>query len=186
MHFLSIFHSQQNTSRPDRQRWFGKKSLGVLTAFVLCLGGTFGAQAADEKSFPGAMCQTMNKDQVIFRNAQGRMYNASGVAQDWICPVVRDVTNNAAGILDATVVVEDRNAGVGQTFDVRCSLISRTANGVQIASQPQQTNGAPGVATLFYAGVASAVDGYYYFGCHVPATVGQNRSGIISYRVNEN
>jgi hypothetical protein len=156
MHFLSIFHSQQDTPQPDRQRWFGQKSLGVLTAFVLCLGGTFSAQAADEKSFPGAMCQTVNKDQVIFRNAQGRMYNSSGVAQDWICPVVRDVTNNAAGILDATVVVEDRNAGVA------------------------------GVATLFYAGVASDVDGYYYFGCHVPAAVGQNRSGIISYRVNEN
>lgn len=156
---------------------------GVLGLTLLT---SFQAQAADEKTYPGAMCQPVNKDQVIFRNAQGRMYNSSGVAQDWICPVVRDVPNNAAGILDANAVVEDRNAGVGQTFDVRCTLISRTADGVQIAAQPQQTNGAPGIATLSYAGVASAVDGYYYFGCRIPAAVGQNRSGIISYRVNEN
>lgn len=159
-----------------------------LAACALMLLASTGAQAApDNKFYPGAMCQSANKDQVIFRNEQGRMYNASALTQQtWICPVVRDVAPAAAnGILDASVVVEDRNPGAGSTFDVRCTLSSRTADGVQIAAQPQETDGAPGVATLNYAAVASAANGYYYFVCSIPAQVGLNRSGIISYRVRE-
>ncbi len=153
----------------------------ALAALVSAHAGA----APDGKSLPGAMCQPSNKDQVIFRNAQGRMYNSSSAQQTWICPVVRDV-NGVAGILDAMVVVEDRNAGVGSSFDVHCTLSSRSADGVQIASQAQETDGAPGVASLNYAGLASVDDGYYYFVCSIPAQVGVNRSGIVSYRVREN
>jgi hypothetical protein len=63
MQLLSIFPGYQNTSRPDSRRWFGKKSLGVLTAFVLCLGGTSGAGAQDAKTFPGALCQASGSSQ---------------------------------------------------------------------------------------------------------------------------
>ena len=161
-----------------------KTSLVVFAAALLV--SAYPAVAADAKFHPGAMCQTANKDQVIFRNEQGRMYNSTNATQQtWICPVVRDVSN-ATGIASATVVVEDRNPGVGSTFDVRCTLSSRTEEGVQIASQAQETEGAPGLATLNYVGVGSAANGYYYFVCSIPAMSGLNRSGIISYSVTEN
>jgi hypothetical protein len=158
----------------------------LFTTFTLTLLVSAYAWAApDAKFHPGAMCQTSNKDQVIFRNEQGRMYNSTAATQQtWICPVVRDVAN-ATGIASATVVVEDRNPGVGSTFDVRCTLNSRTADGVLIASQPQETDGAPGVATLNYVGVGSAANGYFHFVCSIPAQSGPNRSGIISYSVTE-
>ena len=107
-----------------------------FAAFALTLlVSAYAGAAPDAKFHPGAMCQTSNKDQVIFRNEQGRMYNSTAATQQtWICPVVRDVAN-ATGIASATVVVEDRNPGVGSTFDVRCTLNSRTADGVLIASQ---------------------------------------------------
>jgi hypothetical protein len=157
-----------------------------FTTFALTLlVSAYAGAAPDAKFHPGAMCQTSNKDQVIFRNEQGRMYNSTAATQQtWICPVVRDVAN-ATGIASATVVVEDRNPGVGSTFDVRCTLNSRTADGVLIASQAQETDGAPGVATLNYVGIGSAANGYFYFVCSIPAQSGQNRSGIISYSVNE-
>jgi hypothetical protein len=158
------------------------KTLWIAAALTALISAQ--AAAADEKFYPGAACQTSNKDQVVFRNEQGRMYNSSAATQQtWICPIVRDQAG-AAGILDAAVVVEDHNPGVGSTSDVRCTLISRTAEGLQIAAQPQETEGAPGVTTLNYVAVASVADGYYYFNCTIPKQAGL-RSGIISYRVRE-
>jgi hypothetical protein len=89
VHFLSIFRSHQHTSRPDSQRWFRKKSLGVLTAFVLSLGGTSGAEAQDAKTFPGSMCQASGSSQNLYYSSSV-VANRAASTQSAVCPIVRD------------------------------------------------------------------------------------------------
>jgi hypothetical protein len=118
------------------------------------------------------------------------MFNTGAAAQSWTCPIVRDVLA-AEEIENARIVVIDRNAAAGDP-NVSCTLHSRSSTGVSAGSLTRATAGDTGGAvTLEYgAGTPNAVNGpaggYYYFQCSIPGTFGGLRSGVVSYRADEN
>ena len=125
MHFLSIFRRHQLTSRPDSQRWFGKKSLGVLTAFVLCLGGTSGAEAQDAKTFPGSLCQASGSSQNLYYSSSV-LANRTASTQSAVCPIVRDNVTQPWQRL--AVRVRDRH----DTQNITCVAYSRDLEPIRI------------------------------------------------------
>jgi hypothetical protein len=139
----------------------------------------------DVKVYPGALCQPETNTQSIVRNTKGVMFNTGTDPQTWICPIVRD---RPGSIEDATIVVRDNNGD--PNADVSCTLFSRTPTGQLVASEAQGSVGTE-VAGLGY-GVgdpnidSNPGDGHYYFRCTIPGTSQGLRSGVVSYRVNEN
>ena len=160
------------------------KKLYLLVGLPL-IAFNVSVMAVNGKAYPGALCQPETNTQSILRNTKGVMFNAGTDPQTWICPIVRDRPGSIEG---ATIVVRDNNGD--PNADVSCTLFSRTPTGQLVASEAQGSTGT-GVVELEY-GVgdpnidSNPGDGHYYFRCTIPGTSQGPRSGVVSYRVNEN
>jgi hypothetical protein len=177
MQFLSIFHSQQNTSQPDRRRWFGKKSLGVLTAFVLCLGGTPGAEAVDQKTFPGAQCQASGSSQDLYYG-NSEIANRTAATQSAVCPIVRDNVTQPWQRL--AVRVRDRH----DTQNITCVAYSQDLDGSTVWSQNRSTVG-EGFQTLTFNVPVESDWGTYTLLCQLPPMQNNQPSYISTYLIQE-
>jgi hypothetical protein len=172
MHLPSIFHSYQDTARPDSQRWFGKKSLGVLTALVLCLGGTSGARAQDAKTFPGALCQASGSSQGLYYS-WSEIANRTASAKSAVCPIVRDNVTQPWQLL--AVRVRDRH----DTQNITCVAYSRDLDGTTVWSQSQSTVG-EGFQTLTFNVPTESDWGTYTLVCQLPPMQDVNQPSYIS------
>jgi hypothetical protein len=178
MHFLSIFHSQQRTSRPDSQRWFGKTGLGVLAAVVLCPGGTSGAEAQDAKTFPGSTCQASGSSQNLYYSSS-LLANRTASTQSAVCPIVRDNVTQPWQRL--AVRVRDRH----DTQNVTCMAYSRDLDGTTVWSQGQSAAG-EGFQTLTFNIPTESDWGTYTLVCQLPPMQDVNQpSYIATYLIQE-
>jgi hypothetical protein len=177
MHFLSIFHKQQNTFGSNRQRWFGKKSLGLLTAFALCLGGACSAGAQDGKTFPGALCQASGSSQSLYYS-NSAIANRTAATRSAVCPIVRDNVTQPWQRL--AVRVRDRH----DTQNITCVAYSKNLDGTTVWSQNRNTVG-EGFQTLTFNVPAESDWGAYTLLCQLPPMQNNLPSYISTYFIQE-
>jgi hypothetical protein len=108
-----------------------KRSLFALLASPILVAGT--AAVADDKTFPGAMCQpTAESDTALVRDeSTGGIFNEGESVEALFCPIVRDVI--AAGTFRFARIVVARTATEPLPkrpfVDVECSFMSNSAFG---------------------------------------------------------
>ena len=177
MYFSSIFHRRQNTARPNSQRRVGKKSLGLLTAFVLSLGGTLSAEAADQKTFPGSMCQAYGSSQSMYYS-NSAIANRTAATRSVVCPIVRDNVTQPWQRL--AVRVRDRH----NTQNITCIAYSHNLDGTVVWSQARNTVG-QGFQTLWFNVPVESNWGTYSLVCQLPPMQANVPSYLSTYLIQE-
>jgi hypothetical protein len=172
------------------------RRLTVLTAAVLPIVTlTTAALAANDKTYVGAACRSVENNTAGARAEDGALLNQSQREQTWICPVVKDEMESDPSFGRMTVVENGTN-------DVKCELIARGPEGT-----PEMTSGfglkksqkivqtSPLQLVTVYTwgdGDVDAIDntnshGYLFFRCVIPARTDLGQlSGVITYKVSEN
>src|SRR5262245_57595522 len=107
MKHLAILQSEQRTTRSRNWPWYGRKLIYGLAALVLLLAVVSGAEAADEKVFPGAMCVRLGTSQTMSYHGFGVINNPSNATVTVVCPIVRDIVS--ANYQSVSIVVQDLN-----------------------------------------------------------------------------
>jgi hypothetical protein len=160
------------------KRVFTTLTFGSLVAMTLLAAHP--AAAVDGKTYPDSMCRPGSGDATPF--FAGTLNTDANAAHSVICPVVRE-TIAAAGIAFASITVRD----LSPVEDVECVLFSARPDGSLVASSRRTSSGvntAP--QTLAFGGLAAADSGHYSITCRIPRRDGNNYSGIVAYRVDEN
>jgi hypothetical protein len=171
-------------------RRYERKVINGLAAFALLLTGVPGAEAEDEKIFPGTMCVQEGVTSTVLYTAEGRVLNPSTTAPVTVnCPIVRDTVLERWDSVN--VVVADRNL----SGDISCTAISAQTDGLFGGFNPetQETSGGSfdpfDSVTLTFGPPAQERDrGTYFLRCTIPpreAQAGVEPSGIYSYRIDE-
>lgn len=172
MYLLSIFHSQQHTSRPNRQQWFAKKHFGLLAAFVLYLGATSGAEAQDAKTFPGVQCQASGSSQDLYYGTS-EIANRTTATKSAVCPIVRD--NITLPWQRLAVRVRDRH----DVQNITCVAYSQDLDGTTVWTQSRSTVG-EGFQTLTFNIPTESDWGTYTLVCQLPPMQDVNQPSYIS------
>jgi hypothetical protein len=139
--------------------------------------------ASDSKTQSGIACKPRIHTQPYYLEA-GAIWNLSGVEQEYLCPVLRDVMKgDSDGVDDFWMQVYDRHPD----FNVRCTFYSMRSNGTVRASIPRETAGYSSLPKpLDFPALAREKDGFYLVKCLVPADHSENgSSGILMYRIQE-
>lgn len=152
-----------------------------LAVLVLLIGGTFCAEAQDEKIYPGSLCveegfgaPVVGERPVFrFRGDVCNFFTEPDVTV--ICPIVRDRTGRALN--SARVTLEegnpDRNAAC-RLFSLDIARFPRTVE-APITRQPAPT----GITTIEF-GRPENVLGSYFLRCILPSS-----TCLLFYTVNE-
>jgi len=177
MYFSSIFHRRQNTAQPNPQRRIGKKSLGLLAAFVLGLGGTLSAEAADQKTFPASMCQAYGSNQNLYYS-HSAIANRTAATRSVVCPIVRDNVTQPWQRL--AVRVRDRH----DTRNITCVAYSQNLFGTVVWSQSRNTVG-EGFQILSFNVPVESDWGTYSLVCQLPPMQANVPSYLSTYLIQE-
>lgn len=177
MYFSSIFHRAQNTFQLNFQRRVGQKSLGLLTAFVLSFSGTFSAEAADQKTFPGSMCQAYGSSQNLYYS-NSAIANRTAATRSVVCPIVRDNVTQPWQRL--AVLVRDRH----DTRNITCVAYSHNIYGTVVWSQSRSTVG-EGFQALAFNIPAESNWGTYSIVCQLPPMQANVPSYLSTYLIQE-
>jgi hypothetical protein len=164
---------------------------------------TTAALADDDKTYPGAMCRSINNvEPPVLSPDNAAMTNISDLPQTWICPVVREWMKNEPSYARITVQ-ENGTEPVNCTFEARTYLgEGSTTGGKGTFREKKDLTQPPDPLTqaVVYESGAGEWDallspahphGYYFFRCEVPGKrdpTGAQRglSGVITYKVSEN
>ena len=156
--------------------------LAVLTLSILSLAAT--TFAVDAKIYPGSMAvRWTSSDPVPHLNASALFNPSSTKTLRVDLPVIHDII--AKSIKSGWVKVVDRH----YSHNIRCNLMSvyRSGGGFYGWTGPNRYSSGSGTGpqTLNFPGLGSNSVAHYYVSCSIPRTYSGNRSGIVSYRVDE-
>jgi hypothetical protein len=181
---ISILQSDQRTPRSRNCRWYRRKLIHGLAVLVLLFGVAFGAEAADEKVFPGSLCVRLGTNNSIYYTGSGGIANPSTTTVTVVCPIVRDsVTANYSSV---KVVVQDLNPST----NVACSVHATSQTGFlwhAYPNNPLPPNYSNSQLYTFNIGqLPQAIDrGSYFVTCDLPPVYNGGTSGVFSYRIDE-
>ena len=137
------------------------------------------AHAADNKWYPGSLCQKMDASSDVFATNFNRIYNSSITTNRLVsCPLVRDNTGNTNGSPGQAWVFVSNNAA-GVTFE--CTFYSTAGDTGSVSFQNTASTTASGNVRLSTNVTSSASSGPYGVRCSIPPL-----SSIISYQMPEN
>ena len=158
-----------------------KLFISALAVLSLVTTTTF---AGDGKLYPGAMGIRWNSSDPFPALNSSMIQNPSST--QWLrldLPVVHAVMGNS--IKKGWVKAVDRS----YNKNVRCKLVSVYRNGSSFwgwSTGFKYTGGSgSGPQTLNFGNVGANSSCHYYFSCHIPPTYSGNKSGIVSYYVEE-
>lgn len=153
----------------------------ILAMAIVLMAGA--AQAADFKTYPGAMCQPgelTNASNIEYRFT-GEVFNTSTEFSVLVvCPIVRDSVFTPPGDLRAVFVRFSKPNDIPAT----CTLFSRDQFGTSGFMDTRFTSGVGNVVMGFPA-LSGVHIGYYVLSCIVPHAQDDRPSGIVSYLVVE-
>jgi len=160
--------------------------LAALTVVSVLSIASVAPAAEDGKVYPGIMCQRSLGSAEDIEYGDLGVYNKSLTASLVVlCPVVRDVVSGVLGANSAEVRVRQ-----GGSTTIICTLASRGPHGdppVTQNGQQEPPDAFPGLKTIKFGQIAAVSAGYYYFICILPpAERDREKSGVISYRLDEN
>jgi hypothetical protein len=179
------------------------RRLTVLAAAVLPMVTlTTAALADDDKTYPGAMCRSINNvEPPVLKPDNGALTNISDGPQTWICPAVRVRMDDEELEYARITVQENGKEPVRCTFEARTYLGEGSiTSGTTPKRESKTLTQSPLTEAVVYEwgkGETGALignphkHGYYFFRCEVPGKVdritGAERglSGVITYKVTE-
>ncbi len=138
------------------------------------------APAPDRKNYPGAACLASQSDILSIERpaASGRAFNTAGATRTVVCPAIKD----AASIMNASAWVINRRPNTR----LACYLRTGQPNSLVVLSATNSTSAAsPNPVLLNFPGLGAVATGFYWLACDLPGTFMGQRSGIVTYSINE-
>jgi hypothetical protein len=179
------------------------RRLTVLAAAVLPMVTlTTAALADDDKTYPGAMCRSINNvEPPVLKPDNGALTNISDGPQTWICPAVRVRMDDEELEYARITVQENGKEPVRCTFEARTYLgEGSVTSGTTPKRESKTLTLSPLTEAVVYEGGKGETGalignphkhGYYFFRCEVPGKVDpitraeRGLSGVITYKVTE-
>ena len=142
------------------------------------------ARAADQKIYPGALCQPSNNTLEVDRTASGKMLNRSTSRQTWLCPIVRDQVGTSKNIESAWIRYIDDDHHNGEEHEVVCKVAVVSPASVEFAVQ-KSSGSDPAERVFNFPALFTPGEDRYLLDCDVPGKASGERSGIVAYSVIE-
>jgi hypothetical protein len=176
------------TTKLSRLEWrTGKKLLtGALAAAVMATLGASHAQAVDSKLYPASMCIRWQGPEHVLNS--GRIFNpaASGTIR-LDCPIVRDslttkgIKEGYVDMIDLSPTAERVCADLQSISQFNRASTVAKSTGRKCTTGPNAGNS----QRVFFGGFTPDVNAHYFYSVSIPPAPLNERSGIISYRVDE-
>jgi hypothetical protein len=155
----------------------------LATVSISALPMTPGPVLADDrKSYPASLCSSASNN--LAYQQEGHIENThASSAITVVCPLLRDTVADDLSIVAFRVWMLDRHP----SQNVSCTIQSRQEDGDFVDSETKNSSGSSGNIQQhnFAVPIDSEVSGVYLMSCSIPPVSSGNRSGVISYVIDE-